>query len=219
MTRAPQPTGKTPSNQSWRAAAGGRRLREMLGNAGRGSPARTAACGTVKKWFIPFTVVLNDINDLASLCLNFSIIIPIRVAKHRAELEPCIDGKSNDINDLASIRPRPEGQWRMKACSGTGGPAHARNAGKCWARPGADCGVRDCEEVISFTVRSKDIKDLARYCYNYSISVPISVVRYHAEPEPCIVSNSSNVKDLASIGRTPRDSGNRKGVPGPGPPP
>ena len=36
LTRAPQPTGKTPTNQSWRAAAGGRRLREMLGNAGRG---------------------------------------------------------------------------------------------------------------------------------------------------------------------------------------
>ena len=34
MTRAPQPTGKTPSNHSWRAAAGGRRLQEMLGMLG-----------------------------------------------------------------------------------------------------------------------------------------------------------------------------------------
>src|SRR5215468_2254716 len=34
IDRAPQPTGKTPSNQSWRAAAGGRRLREMLGMLG-----------------------------------------------------------------------------------------------------------------------------------------------------------------------------------------
>ena len=42
------------------------------------------------------------------------------MAGYRAELELCTDGKSNDINDLASIRPGPEGQWRMKACSGTG---------------------------------------------------------------------------------------------------
>src|SRR5262249_6737480 len=39
----PQPTGKTPSNQSWRAAAGGRRLREMLGMLGGGAAATKMA--------------------------------------------------------------------------------------------------------------------------------------------------------------------------------
>ena len=103
----------------------------MEGSSGRPAPARNAGkcwarrlgagCGgTVNKSAISFTVNINDIKDLARACHSSSIGIPIWVAGYRAELEPCIDGKSNDINDLASIRPGPEGQWRMKACSGTG---------------------------------------------------------------------------------------------------
>ena len=70
---------------------------EMLENAGRGGLARAAACV-----FISSPVVLNDIKDLAVLCLNWCTPIPIWVCRHRRDVEPCVDGKSNDIKVLAS---------------------------------------------------------------------------------------------------------------------
>ena len=69
---------------------------------------------------ISFTVRSNDIKDLAHVCLNWHTPIPIWACRYHRGAEPCPKDKSSNINDLASIGSTPEGQWRMKACSGTG---------------------------------------------------------------------------------------------------
>jgi hypothetical protein len=63
------------------------------------------------------------------------------------------------------------------------------------------CGVRNCEEIISFTVRSNDIRDLAHVCLNWHTPIPIWACRYHRGAEPCADGNSNDVNDLASPGR------------------
>jgi hypothetical protein len=95
---------------------------EMLGAAAQRGLRR---CGTVKKLASSSPVVLNDIKDLAVLCLNWCTPIPIWVCRHRRDVEPCVDGKSNDIKDLASPgRPgRPgRGSANRKAFPGPGPP-------------------------------------------------------------------------------------------------